>query len=158
MCTGVEIAYVAGMVLAAGGAVHQAQTQANYQEYQADQAEADARAEAGMAKVEAERIRKAAKKQRSEAIAAMAASGMDVNSSTALKIDEQITRDSEEDAALVMFGADDRSRRLQAEAGGYRNMASNTRNSGYVAATSSLLRAGTNSGRGWKRPAGGTGG
>lgn len=155
MCTGVEIAYVAGMVLAAGGAVHQAQTQSNYQEYQADQAEADARAEAGMAKVEAERIRKESKRERSAAIAALAASGVDVNSDTALVIDQEISRGAEEDAALVMFGGADRVNRLNAEAGGYRNMASNTRNSGYVAATSNLLRGASNNGKGWKRPAGG---
>lgn len=142
-------------LLAAGTAVHQSQTQSNYQEYQANQAEADARAEIGLAKVEAERIRTAAKRQRSEAIAALAASGVDVNSDTALVIDRQISRDAEEDASLTILGGADRDRRLRAEAGGYRNMSRNSRNAGYINAATSLMQTAANTGSGWKRPAGG---
>lgn len=139
------------LALSAGAAIHQGETQKNYQNYLAAQADADAKAEVGAATVEAERIRKAGKKQRSEAIAALAASGVDVNSSTALKIDQEIARGAEEDAFLTIAGGNDRSARLNAEAGGARTAASNARTAGYVNAANSLLVAGSNSGRGWKR-------
>lgn len=150
MCTGVEIAYIGAAVLGAGAAVHQSQTQENYNEYLANQAQADARAEAGAAQVEVERIRKAAKKQRAEAIAALAASGVDVNSSTALRIDQDITRDSEEDAQLGILGGQYRGRVLGAEAQGYRRAASRARGAGYVGAGTSLLQGGASAMRGWK--------
>lgn len=142
-------------LLAAGSAVHQAQTQSNYNEYLSNQAQADARAEAGAAQVEAERIRKAAKKQRAEAVAALAASGVDVNSSTALRIDQDITRDSEEDAQLGILGGQYRGRVLGAEAQGYRSAASRARGAGYVGAGTSLLQGFSKAAPGWKRPAGG---
>ena len=138
------------LALSAGAAIHQGETQKNYNNYLAAQSEADARAETAAATVEAERIRKAGKRQRSEAIAALAASGVDVNSSTALKIDQEIARGAEEDAFLTIAGGNDRSNRLNAEAGGARTAARNAQTAGYVNAAGSLLQAGTNSGRGWK--------
>jgi hypothetical protein len=139
------------LALGAASAIHQGETQKNYNNYLAAQSDADARAEVAAATVEAERIRKAGRKQRSEAIAALAASGVDVNSSTALKIDQEIARGAEEDAFLTIAGGNDRSARLNAEAGGARTAARNAKTAGYVNAASSLLVAGTNSGRGWKR-------
>ncbi|KAK6697409.1 hypothetical protein SNK04_013981, partial [Fusarium graminearum] len=90
---------------------------------------------------------------RSNAIAELAASGVDVNSDTALRIDQQIVRDSEEDAFLALAGGTDRANRLDAEAQGYRNTGKQARTAGYVNAGSSLLRGASNSGRGWKQPA-----
>lgn len=139
------------LALSAGAAIQQGEQQKSYNNYLAAQADADARAERGAAQVEAERIRNASKKQRSEAIAAMAASGVDVNSDTALKIDQEITRGAEEDAFLTIAGGADRSARLGAEATGARIAGKNAQTAGYVNAAGSLLQAGTNSGRGWKR-------
>lgn len=139
------------LALGAGAAVYQGEQQKDYNNYLAAQSDADARAERGAAQVEAERIRKAGKKQRSEAIAAMAASGVDVNSDTALKIDQEIARGAEEDAFLTIAGGADRSARLGAEAAGARMAGKNAQTAGYVSAAGSLLQAGTNSGRGWKR-------
>ncbi len=153
MCTGVEIALVASSVLGAGAAYQQGQAQKSYNNYLANQANADARAEVGAAQVEAERIRKAAKKQRGEAIAALAASGVDVNSSTALKIDQQISRDSEEDAFLTLAGGADRAARLNAEASGSRMAASQAGTAGALSAANSLLIGGSSLGRGWRKAA-----
>ncbi|TWT23605.1 hypothetical protein FQY83_02960 [Luteimonas marina] len=157
MCEPVTLGIIMGAssLLAGGSAVHQGQTQKNYNNYLANQAEADARAEAGAAQVEAERIRKAGKKQRSEAIAALAASGVDVNSGTALVIDREIARGAEEDAFLTMAGGSDRAARLSADASGRRGAASRAGTAGYINAASTLLQAGTNYGRGWKKPRGG---
>lgn len=149
------VAQIAAMAISAGAAIHQGETQKNYNNYLAAQAEADAKAEKGAAEVEAGRIRKAAKQQRAEAIAALASSGVDVNSGTALKIDQRIARDSEEDAVMALTGGSDRALRLQAEAGGNRQAAGRAQAAGYVGATSSLLQGGLTMSNGWKK-AGGT--
>lgn len=139
------------LALGAATAVYQGEQTKNYNNYLAAQAEADSRAEVGAAKVEAERIRKAAKKQRSEAVAALAASGVDVNSSTALKIDEEISRGAEEDAFLTLTGGGDRAARLNAEASGARMAGKQAQTAGYLNAGSSLLSSGSSIARGWKR-------
>src|SRR3546814_6196752 len=85
---------------------------ADLAKFAADHAEADARAEQGAAQVEAERIRREGKAQRAKAVAAAAASGVDVNSPTALKIDQEITANAEEDALTVIANGGDRAARL----------------------------------------------
>lgn len=140
-------------ILAAGAAVQQGIETKKYNDYLADQAEADKRTAQSAAEVEAMRIRKQREKVRSDAIAELASSGMDVNSDTALKIDQQIVRDSEEDAFLTLAGGVDRSNRLAAEADGYRIAGKQARTAGFVRAGTSLLSTAANNGRGWKRPA-----
>ncbi|WP_312252723.1 hypothetical protein [Stenotrophomonas sp.] len=139
------------LALSAGAAIYQGEQQKDYNNYLAAQADADAKAERGAAMVEAERIRKASKKQRSEAVAALAASGVDVSSSTALKIDEEIARGAEEDAYLTLTGGSDRAARLNAEASGARYAGKQAQTAGYINAGTSLLNSGSNIGRGWKR-------
>lgn len=140
------------------------QSEANLK-FQAEQAEADARAEAGAAQVEAMRIRKQAKMQRAQAVAAAAASGIDVNSPTALKIDKDIAANSEEDAVLTIMQGKNRGSRLGQQAHASRNEASMARWAGKVNNTATLLSSvssaasmGANGGAGWKRAAGATGG
>ncbi|KAK6697199.1 hypothetical protein SNK04_014287 [Fusarium graminearum] len=129
-------------ILAAGAAVQQGIETKKYNDYLANQAEADKRTAQSAA--EREQIR-------SNAIAELAASGVDVNSDTALRIDQQIVRDSEEDAFLALAGGTDRANRLDAEAQGYRNTGKQARTAGYVNAGSSLLRGASNNsyGRLW---------
>lgn len=93
-----------------------AKQEASNLKFQAAQGEADAKAAQGEAIVEAERIRKAAKAQRSTATAAAAASGVDVSSPTAVRIDEQIVANSEEDALLTILNGKDRSDRMNQQA------------------------------------------
>ena len=143
MCTGLEIAAVVGMVAGTAVSAYGIDTQAKQEEanlkFAADQAEADARAEAGAAQVEADRIRKASKLQRAQAVAAAAASGIDVNSPTALKIDSEIVANAEEDATLTMLQGSDRSKRLNQQASADRIGASATRSAGRVNQASTLL-------------------
>lgn len=98
------------------GADTAAKQEASNLKFQAAQGEADAKAAQGEAIVEAERIRKAAKAQRSTATAAAAASGVDVSSPTAVRIDEQIVANSEEDALLTILNGKDRSDRMNQQA------------------------------------------
>lgn len=160
--TALAIASIAVAAAGTGVALYSADTQAKQAEsnaeFQAAQAEADAKAAAGEAQVEADRIRKAAKQQRSMATAAAAASGVDVSSPTAIKIEDTITRNAEEDAVLTLLQGSDRSKRLNQQAHADRNAGIGARNAGRANQASTLLSAAgsmTNYGSGWKT-AGGT--
>jgi hypothetical protein len=151
--------YIAAAAATAGAAIHQGEVQSNYGKYQRDQAQADADAQRAAAQVEAERIRKAGKQQRAEAIAALAASGVNVDSATAVKIDQEITHNSEADAYLTIVGGNDKAARLNAQGQGAYLRGQQGKMAGYVNATSSLLEGASGAARGWKRPAAtGTGG
>lgn len=118
--------------------------------FQAAQAEADAKTEAQAAQIEAQRIRDAAKKQRAQAVAAAAASGVDVNSPTALRINEDITRNAEEDAVLTILGGRDSSARLRQGAQASRIAGSAARTAGRVEQATTLLSA-ANTVNNWRR-------
>lgn len=138
----------------------QAKQEASLLKYQAAQGEADAKAAQGEAIVEAERIRKASKAQRSAATAAAAASGVDVSSPTAVRIDEQIVASAEEDALLTIINGKDRSDRLNQQAKVDRIGAKNVMSNSRLAQAGTLL-SGTAKGIGiydnWKRGNGGGG-
>lgn len=143
--------YIAAAAASAGAAIHQGEVQSNYGKYQRDQAAADAEAQRGAAQVEAERIRKAGKQQRAEAIAALAASGVNVDSATAVKIDQEITHNAEQDAYLTIVGGNDKAARLNAQGEGAYLQGRQGKMAGYVNAGSSLLEGASNVARGWKQ-------
>lgn len=123
-------------------------------EFQADQAEADAKAAQAEATLEAERIRKAAKQQRGAAVAAAAASGVDVSSPTAIKIDDTITENAEEDAVLTILQGKDRAARMQQQAQADRIAGANARTAGRINQGATLLSGAAsmaNTGMNWKR-------
>src|SRR3546814_18206898 len=103
--------YLAATAVGTGVTMYGQDTAANQEEanakFAADQAEADARAEQGAAPVEGARIRREGKSQRAKAVAAAAASGVDVTPPTALKIDQEITAHAEEDARTVIANGRD---------------------------------------------------
>lgn len=164
MCDPVTIGFLVASAIGTGVQLYGQDTQAKQQEanlkFSADQANADAAAEKGAAMVEAERIRKAGKIQRAQATAAAAASGVDVNSPTALKINDEITANAEQDAMLTILGGVDRGNRLNQQAQADRYGASAARTAGRVNQFSTLLSSAatfTNNGQGWKRAGGGGG-
>src|SRR3546814_6722550 len=142
MCTGLEIAALALAAAGTATTLYGTDTAANQEEanakFAADQAEADARAEQGAAQVEAERIRREGKAQRAKAVAAAAASGVDVNSPTALKIDQEITANAEEDAMLTILNGGDRARRLKQQGQADRIAGSNAAKAGRTHQASTL--------------------
>lgn len=133
------IAAVASAAIAAGSAIHQGEVQSNYAKYQQDQAQADALAKQQAAQVEAERIRKAGQQQRSQAIAALAGSGVNVDSTTAVRIDQTIGQNANQDAFQTIANGNNQAARLNADAVGYGQQASNALTAGYVGAAGSLL-------------------
>ena len=150
--------YLAVAAVGTGLAIQGQNTQARQAEANAqfanDQAAADAAAAKGAAEVEAERIRKAGKKQRAEAIAAAAASGVDVNSPTAVKIDEQIGQNAEQDAYMTIANAGDQAARLRQSGQAALiegRSARSAANSANAASLISFAGTATNYGQGWKK-------
>lgn len=146
MCISATVLFVASLATAAVGtaySMYATDTNAKQQEanlkFQSAQAQADANAERGAAEVEAMRIRKAAKAQRATATAAAAASGIDINSPTALRIDEEITKNGEEDARLTILQGADRGARLGQQAHADRTAAGLARQNGRMESTASLI-------------------
>lgn len=150
MCTGVEIAAIGASVLAAGGAVYSGQQQKKMSNYQAAQAEADAKAAQAAARVEADRIRKAGRAQAAAARASLAGSGVETGEGTALRITSDITRDAEQDAYQTILNGISQGARLNSQAQADRISGKNTSTSGYISAGSSLLSAGGTAYNGWK--------
>lgn len=154
--------YLAATAVGTGVTMYGTDTAAKQEEanrkFAADQAEADAKAAAGAAQVEADRIRKAAKKQQSAAIAAAAASGVDVTSSSAVKITDEIGKNAEQDAYLTIVGGNDSASRLRQGAEADRIAGASARSAGRLSQASTLISAvgtATNYGQGWKKSGGG---
>lgn len=150
MCTGVEIAAIGASVLAAGGAVYSGQQQKKMSNYQAAQAEADAKAAQAAARVEADRIRKAGRAQAAAARASLAGSGVETGEGTALRITSDIARDAEQDAYQTILNGVNQGARLNSQAQADRISGKNASTAGYINAGSSLLSAGGKSYSGWK--------
>lgn len=154
---------ISAVAAAAGTAysMYAADTAANQQEanlkFQSAQDAADAAAARGEAEVEAMRIRKAGRAQKAQAVAAAAASGIDVNSPTALRIDEEITKNSEEDARLTILQGSDRGARLNQQSHANRTGAAIAKDNGRMESTASLI-SGASSAAGsysnWKKAKG----
>ena len=142
---------VASTAVSAIGALQQGQQQKAWADYQAAQAEADARAERDAAMIHAEKIRKAARRQASEAKAAFAGSGVDVGEGTAVKIESQIYADAEEDAWTTILGGKAKGAQLDARAQGFRISGKNAETASYFNAAGSALSGAVQIGKGWKK-------
>ncbi|NUZ07657.1 hypothetical protein [Piscinibacter koreensis] len=148
---GIETAaLIAGGLISAGAAVYSGQQQEKMADRAADQAEADAEAARGAAMVEAAKIRKAAKEQRSAAVAALAASGVDVSAGTAEQIQTDIDTRGEEDALTVILSGGNRGRYLEADARLSRMRGGQAATAGYINGGSSLLTSVSAAAKGWK--------
>ncbi len=117
------------------------ESQNEWNQYQANQAIADANAEKSAAEVQAEKIRKMARRQASEANASLAGSGVEVGEGTALNINSDIYANAEEDAVMTIFGGVDRSKRGINQAAGYRASGEQAQISGNAAAQAGTLNA-----------------
>lgn len=159
MCTGIEIAAIVGTALSTTATLYAQDTSKKQAEataqYQADQAAADARAAQGQAQVDAEAIRKDAKRQRATAVAQAAAAGVDVNSPTALKIDETITKNAETDAYMTILNGDNYAAKLNQQGEAAKISGENASSASNTAMVGSLLSGATNvynqSQSAWKR-------
>lgn len=105
MCTGIELAMLASTAISAGAAVSAGMQQQAAADTNAELARREAASQETAAATQAERIRRAGRAQVGEANAALAASGVDLGSTTAIRIGEEITRNAESDAyATILSG------------------------------------------------------
>lgn len=138
----------------AGYSSVQAGKQANLNaEAQSDQAQIDADNAASAAEVQADRIRRVKAIRNSEATAALAGSGVDVGEGTALNINEEITRNAEEDAALTVFNGQNQKKRGYADASNYELAGGQAQSAANSQAVTSVLGGATSAYTGWKASA-----
>ena len=123
-------------------------------EYQADQAAADAAAERSAAQVQAEKIRKMARIQAGEANASLAASGVEVGEGTALRINQEIYRDAEEDASMTILNARNSAAKTDQQGVAARLQGNADARAGTLNATSSLMSGAYDGYTGWKKSQG----
>lgn len=133
----------------------QAQLNANAQ---SEQAQNDADNAASAAVVQADRIRRLARNQASEANAALAGSGVVTGEGTAININEQIIGNAEEDAALTIFNGQNQKARGYADASNYKLAGSQARSSANSQSIGTVLSAGAQAGMAWKASAAGKNG
>lgn len=155
MCISAGMALAISAGVQAVGSIMQGQqqkeaadAQAREREYQAAQSRADAEAERGAAEVRADKTRKFAGLQRSQARSSLAKSGVVADAGTAQTIQDYITSTGEEDALAEIYTGQSRGRRLEAgaatsdrEAGYLRTSGSNAMLSGVLGAGKSVLGA-----------------
>ena len=154
MCTGAEIAMIG---LAAAGTATTVYAQQKQGEMAEDQAEdaaelqrREAAAEKDAAMAQAEKIRKAQRYAIASANAANAASGVQIGEGSAGIVNEQIYKDSEDDAFATLLTGTRRQRYGEAQAGISLNQGRNARTAANLNSASSLLAGGAQIARGWK--------
>lgn len=101
-----------GVAVTAVAAGYGAYTQHQQGSYAKDQANADAEAMQGQARLEAERIQKQKAATRSAARAAAAESGLSVNDGLSVTIDEQISQDADMDAWMTRLNGQSNANRM----------------------------------------------
>ena len=144
----------AGTAVSVYGQQQQAKQADRIAGMQEQQAKEDAAYAASEAQVQAKMIRKATDRQRSEARAALAGSGVTVGVGTAEQIDSEIAADGEQDALMAIYDGGNRARAIQQggtmEAMRSRNAASAARIGSYATA----LQGGATIAKGWNTTTG----
>lgn len=112
---GVETAIIAASIAATAFSAYstvQSGKQASLNaDAQSEQAQVDANNAASASVVQADRIRRLARTQASQANASLAASGVEVGEGSAVNINEEIIGNAEEDAALTIFNGENQRKR-----------------------------------------------
>lgn len=142
MCDPITLAVsamAAGTVLQAGSSIVQGEQQQEMYDAQAKIAERQSAQEADAAVAQAEKFRRAGKRQASAADAAYAASGVSVGVGTPVRVNESIQRDAEEDAYMNILTGKRRLQSGQEEAALNRRAGKNALTAGYMGAATSLL-------------------
>lgn len=118
--TMMAIGQMAGSGMSMLGAMDEKKQAKKWAKYQTRQAQADAAAALGAAKVEAGKIRQAASAVQGQAVAATANSGVVVGEGSAGLIEKNIRQRAEEDALMTLFDGQDAFRRGLAQAQAYK--------------------------------------
>lgn len=149
MCTGFEVAMLAGAAVSTVAAIDSAETQADIADNQAQQARNEGAYREDEAKQRAEKIRKAARAQRGETAAALAKSGVRLGEGTPLELDKQIAVGGEEDAMSAILTGGRSAATSRQEANMLEASGDSAQRAGYYQAGSTVLGAGSSYSR-WK--------
>lgn len=144
MCISATALMLAGTGMSALSAAQQGQSARAFGDYQARVADRDARTAEAEATVTARKIREAGRRAQADATAAVAASGLDINSGSSQDIDARIGTDFEADALAAVYSG-----RNQAMV--RREEGSAARSSGRAARTSALMSGAAAAAAGWAR-------
>jgi len=139
---GIETMLMVGMAMSAGGTILGAVNAKETADANAEMARRQGEADKDAAVAQAEKIRKAARAQVGQANAALAASGISVGEGTPVRINEQIYRDSEEDAYNTILTGTRRQRSANDEAAIMRSQGNNALVGGLINAGSTVLAGG----------------
>lgn len=152
------IAMMAATAVSAGAAIMQGQQAKKGAEVNAELQRRQGEAEKDAAVAQAEKIREAQKYAIGSANAATAASGKAIGEGSALRINETIYQNSEEDAYSTMLTGTRRQQYANDQASITLTQGRNAQTAGYLNAASSVLAGGAKIASGWKYPAASTSG
>lgn len=151
MCTGLEIALLAGTAISAGTAIYQGQKQQKIVNAQAQQAVNDAAYTKDEYQQKADKIRREGKTQVGETNAALAASGVKLGTGTPLELTKTIQQRSEQDALAAIVSGTRAVSAGNEQAGIYSASGRASSTAGYLKAGSTVLGAAIDYNRGgWK--------
>lgn len=142
-------AMFAAAAVSATAAVYSADTQQNTADANAEMARRQGNQEKDAAMAQAEKIRKAARAAAGQANASMAAAGVAIGEGTPLRINEQIYKDSEDDAYSTLLTGTRRQQSANDQASFMESEGSAAKTAGYLNAGSTLLSAAGSYGK-WK--------
>jgi len=146
---GIEAVLIAGAVASAGASIYSGVQQNKVMEANAEMARREANQEADAAVAQAEKIRRAGRAAASQANAALAASGVAIGEGTALRINEQIYKDSEDDAFSTLLTGVRRHRSANDQAGLMEYEGRSARTAGFLNAGATILSSASSYGK-WK--------
>lgn len=152
MCTGAEglsaagssggmggYASVIGGIAGAASSLRTGSQTKAFDDYKANQAEADANAEEQLGQVRGDKVRKAGKVAMGQARAAFGASGVDVSAGSSLAVQANIQRNVSTDALTELLTGQRRAATLRATAQGDRSAGDIAMQDAYGGASKSLL-------------------
>lgn len=155
--TAAIVALGAATAFSAYSSVQQGKQASLNADAQAEQGQLDADNAASAATVQAERIRKMARINAGQANASLAASGVEVGEGTALNINQEITKNAEEDAVMTILNGQEQKKRGYVDASNTALYGQQQKSAANAQAVGSVLGAGAQLGM-WKASASGRNG
>lgn len=141
---------IAAAAVAAASALSSGMQQSQANKAQAAQARDQANNAESSARVQAEKIRRAAQSQASEANASYAGAGVEVGNGSALKITSDIVGDGEHDAWTTIYSGENTARQLRNQAKQYDAAAKSAKINGALGLGSSVMSSAPKVSSAWK--------
>lgn len=147
--TAVLIAAAASATVGTVSALSQASQADKMADYQAAQSQADAQTAASAANLQARQIRTATERQRAEARASLASSGVSVGVGTAEQIDQTVNSRGEQDALSAIYGGTVKAQQITTAGTLAANESRNAATASRIGAATTALNGFATVGKGW---------